>query len=87
MPTLCAVENPHVTYSWPSVHMWSLCIRGSTSKDSADHGLCGTVVFIVEKKFAYTWTCAVPISVVGSENRSLKRYMYSYIHCNFIHNS
>ena len=49
MPTLCAVENPHVTYSWPSVHMWSLCIRGSTSKDSADHGLCGTVVFIVEK--------------------------------------
>ena len=48
-PTLCAVENPPIIYSQPSVSLVPPFLAFSVTADSTNRGLCGTVVFTTEK--------------------------------------
>ena len=70
-PTLLAVENPCITYSWTSIHvvppyLWFHHICGSTFTDSTYHGLFSTTVFTVEKNLHISEPTQVKLIVQGS---------------------
>lgn len=67
VPTLCVVENLQITYSWPSIYSWFICIYSSTSVDSTNLRSCSTVVFIIFKKSMYMWTGIVQTLLLKSQ--------------------